>query len=620
MKNLVSLRIRPFIIFSIILVLKCVVAWYVVFHDRAEWRILITELPFFMIVFTLIEWFASKRKILYYIFANFMITLIYFAVLMYYKYYGVIATYHALQQVEKVTRVGESTYSLISPHYLIVFADVAIFLFFMFRPAYIERWKERGKARIHRKVLIIISVVSLVLCLINIWPNHVSMNEIKKANSMGILNYEVYRMFADTTDVEELVDPTEITQQEINALKGDESSVIPQYHGADKGKNLIVVQMESLQNFLVGLTLDGMEVTPNLNRLAKDASYFQHFFTNAGQGTTSDAEFSVNTSFYVPKNEPATSSDYMNKALPSLPRLLDANGYYSVTYHTNSVDFWNRQSLYEALGFDRYYDMNFFGTDDYIAFGSSDEVLYDKVIPELVKLDSLNQPFYSMILSMTAHHPFHLPKEKQRMVLPERYQGTLIGNYFLAQHYADYALGLFIERLKSSGLWDNSVVVIYGDHQGLPKYSLTKEENSLMHQLIGHKYGYTDMFNVPLIVHSPGAELPDVMELTGGQVDILPTIVNLLGVSLQQQLHFGVDLYNRNDNLIPFRHFLPMGSFLNTSNLYVTGNAYSDGTNYSLYSHEVTQSGSTEEQFKAAQRLLQLSHSYLQQLPDRSKE
>ncbi|WP_151735462.1 LTA synthase family protein ['Paenibacillus yunnanensis' Narsing Rao et al. 2020] len=617
MNKLYDLRNKPIILFTFLLLLKSTVAYFVVFDDGPNWGMLLTEIPFFIIVFSLIEWFASKRKILYYMIANLLITLIYFAVLMYYKYYGVIATYHALQQADKVTKVGESTYSLIAPYYLFIFVDIVFFLFLMFRPKYVKRMKERGSRRMSRKVLLTSTVLSLALCVFSVWPNHASMNEIKKAESMGILNYEVYTLLADSTEDETIIDAKEITQQVVDQVKGTVTPAAPKYSGVDQGKNLIVVQMESFQNFLIGLKIDGQEITPNINKLVKENTYFNNFYTNAGQGTTSDAEFVVNTSFYVPKNEPATSSDYMNKAVPSLPRLLSRSGYYTATFHTNSVEFWNRTALYKAVGFDTYYDQAFYGDDDHIAFGSSDEVLFKKTVPELARLDSQPQPFYAMVISMSAHHPFHLPEAKYKIQLAEEYDDTLLGNYLYAQNYADYAMGQFLDQLKASGLWDDSVIVFYGDHQGVPMYTLDSAEKELMQSLVGHEYGYTDMFNIPFIVHSPSGQLPPVMSGTGGQIDILPTVANLLGVSTESQLHFGQDLFNQESNLIPLRHFLPTGSFINDSSIYVTGKDYADGSNYSLIDNGLIPGGSTEEQFNRAQRLLDLSNSYLLQLPDR---
>ncbi|WHY21209.1 LTA synthase family protein [Paenibacillus sp. G2S3] len=617
MKKDFQIKNKPFLIFSFILLLKCAVAWFVVFSDGPNWSMLLTEIPFFFIVFGLIEWMASKRKFLYYMIANLLISVIYFAVLMYYKYYGVIATYHALEQADKVTKVGESTYSLLDPYYLFIFVDIVVFMFFMFRPKYIAIWKERGmNRRMNRTALLGIISVSLAICVFNIWPNHASMNENKKAESMGILNYEVYTIFADSTEKEEMIDSKEITQQSVDATKGIMEPVSPKYWAAAQGKNLIVVQMESFQNFLLGLSIDGQEVTPNLNKLLASEHYFNNFYTNAGQGTTSDAEFVVNTSLYVPHHEVATSSNYMTKELPSLPKLMKANGYNTATFHTNSVEFWNRKTLYKVLGFDKYYDQSFYGDDDHIAFGSSDEVLYAKTVPELVKMDAKDDPFYAMVISMSAHHPYKMPASKYKMTLPKRYEGTLVGNYILAQNYADYAMGQFLDQLKSSGLWEDSVIVFYGDHQGVSLYSLDGNEKSLMEEMVGHEYGYTDMFNVPFIVHAPGVDQPTVHTQTGGQIDILPTVANLLGISMKDQLHFGEDLMNQQTNLLPVRHFLPTGSFINDTSLYLTGVDYDDGSNYNLIDGSETEGGSTQAQFDAVQRLLNMSNSYILQRPD----
>ena len=138
-----------------------------------------------------------------------------------------------------------------------------------------------------------------MLCLFQIMPNRASMNEIVKAQEMGILNYEAYTIFQQEN--KELVDAKTITQDKVNALKGlDASDKEALLTGVAKGKNLIIIQMESFQKFLVDLKIDGKEITPNINKLAHESQYFPNFYQNVGQGNTSDAEFVVNTSFYIP--------------------------------------------------------------------------------------------------------------------------------------------------------------------------------------------------------------------------------------------------------------------------------------------------------------------------------
>ncbi|SDW95918.1 LTA synthase family protein [Paenibacillus sp. CF384] len=619
MSPLMRLLNRRFFYFTLILLVKGILAWSVVFDEGPSWMTLVTEIPFFWVVFCLIEWLAGKRKMLYYMIVNLLLTLLYFTVLMYYKYYGIIVTYHALAQAGKVAQVGESTYSLLDPYYLFIFLDIAVLAFILFRPKHKHIQQRVGMRPVRKTGLTIMFIVSSLLCLLNIWPNRASMNENKQAEEMGLLNYEIYTIFADSRKDDETVPMADITQSAIDELKGTvQPEPQPQYFGASKGKNLIIVQMESFQDFLIGLEIDGQEVTPNINKLAQENMHFNHFYTMVGQGTTSDAEYVVNTSLYVPQHEAATDHN-VDKALPSLPKLLHANGYTTATFHTNDVSFWNRTELYKAVGWDHYYDKSFYGDEDHIAFGSSDEVLYDKTIDELEKLDEGEQPFYAQVISMSAHHPFNLPESKYKMKLPEAFDDSIVGNYIHAQNYADYALGQFIDDLKQRGIWDDSVILFYGDHQGLSLYSLDRDEKSLVAGMIGHEYGYTDMFRIPLILHAPGVTTPSVREQTGGQIDILPTAANLLGVSLKDQIYFGQDLLNQSSNMLPMRHFLPSGSVITDDDMFLPGIDYMDGTNYSLRDNSETEhaEGATEDQYNRTLKLLNLSDSYVSQLPDK---
>ncbi|GIP49885.1 sulfatase-like hydrolase/transferase [Paenibacillus timonensis] len=613
-------NIKPFVFFSVIMILKIYLVWTAIFDGVPAWGPLLKEIPFIWVLFCLIEWFSSKRKIGLYLTVNLIVTAIFFAAVMYHKYYGVIVNYTALQQVNQVTAVKNSVFSLLAPYYLLIFLDIVVIGFWLFR----KKRAEKLKAFFNLKkastgVIAGIFGFSLLLCIFNIWPNRASMNEIKQAEQMGILNYETYTIFSSTKK-EELVDKNQISQAKIDKLKGITAPSDPKYFGAAKGKNLIIIQMESFQNFLIDLKIDGQEVTPNMNKLVKENTYFNHFYQMVGQGNTSDAEFVVNTSFYIPYNEAATQN-YPDKELPSLPKLMRDQGYDTATFHTNVVDFWNRGELYKAIGFNRYYDQKWFGTEDTVFFGPSDEVLYKKTAEELDRMQQTGQPFYTQVISMTAHHPFTTPHEKDKIQLPERYQDNMVGDYLRAQSYADYALGQFIQDLKQRGIWDNSVVMIYGDHLGLPMYSLDKHGLELMKEIYGRDYSYIDMINIPMLIHAPGVDTPAVMNNVGGQVDILPTVANLLGVNLDNHIHFGEDILNQTSyNLLPQRYYLPSGSFLNDQALFIPGVWYNDGTKYPLAKDGVKQALTTESEYNRALELLRLSDSYVQQLPDRVKE
>lgn len=644
----------PFILFTVIMIIKSSLAWMVIFDDIPVWKPLLTELPLIWICFCLIEWFAAKRRMWAYLALNLVLSGIFFAAIMYYKYYGVIVNYHALAQVNQVTSVKSSMFSLLDPYYLFIFADILIIGGILIRRRIKLGITERpGKIpldrRSTRRVASVILMISLVICMLNIYPNRASMSEITQAEQMGILGYEAYTILADRP--EKPVPMNEIDQDRIDQIKQTTALESIVDSGAAKGRNVIILQLESFQNFLIGLKVDGQEVTPHLNQLAQESLYFPNFYQQVGQGNTSDAEFVVNTSFYTPPNG-AASTVYADKALPSLPKLLSSNGYQTATFHSNDVRFWNRDQLYQALGFDQYYDIDYFGTSDSIAFSASDEVLYSKTLDKLEEMQAEGSPFYAQIISMSAHHPYHLPERKVSLTLPERYADTLPGDYLVSQHYADQAVGQFIDGLKQRGLWENSLLVVYGDHLGLPIYSLDKDDKELMKEIYGREYTSADMINIPLIMTAPGVTPAEQLDQIGGQVDILPTIAGLTGASLQDQLHFGQDLLRESGNLLPERYYLPTGSVLNDASLFIPETGYGDGTHYSLANagrqdtsqvenhsgpnkesseeaavpatattdgDTVSSSGYiTKDEYERALDLMHLSNSYLIQLPDRN--
>lgn len=610
-----TLSKRSILFFSIIMLAKSYFAWYYLFEDGPTWSTWFKEIPFILIIFCLIEWFATKRKIAIYMLVNLLITVLFFSLIVYHNHFGIIATSQVIGQAKQVGAVKKSIFAVIHPQYMLIFLDIIIITLIMLSRKKALAWKKAMSRRSNRKVVAALFCISLVICMMNIFPNKASMNETVQAEQMGILNYEAYALLADQE--EELIDSSAITQSVIDQTKGITATSTPILNGAAKGKNLVIIQMESFQNFLVHLSIDGQEITPNMNKLADSSIYFPRFFQQVGQGNTSDAEFIVNTSFYVPPDGPATEI-YAPKELPSLPKLLQEQGYDTATFHTNEVDFWNRGELYRALGFNRYYDKAFFGEDDTVFYGASDEVLYSKTSAELARMNESSQPFYSHVISMSSHNPFTIPEDKYKMKLPERYEGTFVGNYIRAQNYADYALGQFIAELKENGVWDDSLVVLYGDHRGLPIFSLKDEDKVLLEEILGKEYTERDLINIPLIISSAGVPVPSVQNQLGGQVDILPTVANLLGVPLDNHIHFGQDILNQREyNLLPQRYYLPTGSFVNNEELFLSGSGFEDGQHYTLSGDGDKPLQSTEDEFNSALKLLQLSDSYVSQLPDR---
>ncbi len=573
--------LSPFVVFTLSLVFKIYLAAFVIYGGEHVWLPLLTSLPSVWAAYFLIELLARKRKLMTYLIVNLLLTTVYFAVIMYYKYFGIIVTYHALMQIGQVTEVKGSVFQLLHPYFLLIYVDiVAAWLLLGFSGKFRRAWRGLANRRLMPPWIPAAGfVLMLAVCTAIVWPNRGISNELVQNERMGILNYEVFLMA--TAGNEKLVPASTVTQEAVNKLKGVAAPQQPLYAGAAKGRNVIIIQLEAFQNFLLHKTVEGKEITPNLNKLIQESAYFPRFYQQAGSGNTSDAEFLTNTSFYVPLRVPATQA-YAGKSLPSMPKAFQAQGYEALTFHTNDVAFWNRKELYKALGFNRYYDMEFFGGEDKVAFGSSDEVLYAKTVQELAKQRDEGKKFYAMLISMSSHHPYNIPDRKVKLKLSDTYKDSFVGDYIRAQNYTDYALGQLFQELKDAGLWDNSVIAIYGDHMGLPIYSLSDSDLDLLEKLDGRKYDSSQMMNIPLIVTAPGLLRGSVQTQVGGQSDIFPTIANLVGLPMENHLHFGQDLFNQPSNLLPERYYLPSGSFIDDSEIFVPGTGFGDGSRIML--------------------------------------
>ncbi|OXM14928.1 sulfatase [Paenibacillus herberti] len=618
--------LSPFVLFTLTMIFKMYLAAYVIDGGENPLLTLVTGLPTVWAAFFLIELFARKRKIMGYLIVNLAFTAIYFAVIMYYKYFGIIVTYHALSQVGQVTEVKGSVFQLLHPYFMLIFVDIVLcWILLGFNKRLRSDWRKIANRRLMSwRVALPGFILMAAACFAVIWPNRNIANELVQTERMGIVNYEIFLIA--TSGNESFVPLASVTQKEIDRLKGLQPGTgQPAKFGAAEGRNIIVVQLEAFQNFILNKTVDGQEITPNLNKLIGQSMYFPRFYQQAGSGNTSDAEFLMNTSLYVPLRVPASQA-YSGKSLPSLPKLVETKGYETMTFHTNDVSFWNRKELYRALGFNRYYDTNFFGDEDVIAFGASDEVLYRKSVQEMAEVrQETGKPFYSMLISMSAHHPYNIKESKVKLKLSDKYKDSFVGDYMRAQNYADYALGQLIQELKDAKLWENSMLVIYGDHMGLPIYSLNDRDLQLLEELVGQKYDSSQMLNIPLIVTAPGALEPSVESTVGGQSDIMPTIANLIGSKLDDQLHFGQDLLNERSNLLPERYYLPSGSFINDREIFIPGTGYADGKRIELPSSADDSAdggpgSATQEQFDRALKLLRMSDSYVRSLPSTDKD
>ncbi|WP_310830025.1 LTA synthase family protein [Paenibacillus pedocola] len=602
------------------------------FFDRIAWEWIAADLaPVLLIMGILTVILPRRMKTGAYWIFNGILSLLLFAASVYFNHFGSVPTYLAFYELNQVFQVKESVESTIQAIDYLFFADLVVMMLY----ALIRRW-QRGPVnpvrsytagRATRTQLIVILVAILGGASLSAYSVHAARsitNELVQAESAGFLNYEVVAAIKaqedngliGTGDIKETI--AKVEQLEAGYPYSDKpAGTMPEYFGSQKGKNVIVIQMEAFQNFPLHQSLDGQELTPVLNSLAGEGFYFPHVYQQIGPGNTSDAEFMSNTSIY-PIGTLAMSTGFGDRELPSLPRLLRDKGYEAYTFHVNKVGFWNRNELYPALGFNGYYDKGSFKNDHFNAFGASDEQLYITAVEKLAELKQKGTPFYAQLVTASSHHPFKIPDDYKRITLPDNLQDTMLGDYLTAINYTDYAVGTLIDGLKQQGLWDNTVLVLYGDHFGLQPQDVPPEQ---VEEALGTPYdSRISRFNIPLIVHVPGMTQGQTVERTGGQLDILPTVANLLGVSLKDEgfTAFGHDLLNIGRNVVGMRYYLPTGSFFNDEIMFVPGKGFADGTAVSLDTLQpVADFSPYEGDYNYILQLMGLSDEYVKLLPQR---
>ncbi|ALG47979.1 LTA synthase family protein [Clostridium perfringens] len=316
-----------------------------------------------------------------------------------------------------------------------------------------------------------------------------------------------------------------------------------QYKGELKGKNLVVLQIESLEDFVINKKIDGQEITPTLNSILKNSYYFPNIYEENLTGFSSDADLMVNTGM-LPITNTATSFAYPSRTLTTLPSILEKNGYTTVSAHPEVAGSWNWGEVHHSLlKFKNSYTLYDFNEDEIIGLGISDKSYLTQLA---TKAGDLKQPFYLFTVTLTNHGPFEIDDAHTTIKIPSEIEGTLIGQYFKTVRYTDEAIKMFMDKLKEEGRFDDTVFVIYGDHAGPNKYY--KEQ--LKDVNFDGNYWKLNEKKVPLIIYNPSIQ-GKTIETKGGLIDVMPTVSYLLGVndgSLRNVI--GRNLLNTNRNIV----------------------------------------------------------------------
>ncbi|MCT6812512.1 MAG: LTA synthase family protein [Lactobacillus helsingborgensis] len=362
---------------------------------------------------------------------------------------------------------------------------------------------------------------------------------------LGMNEYAVYDAFKTAQTSEQMAKANVSDLQSVKKyLKVNYVKPNKAYSGVAKGKNVLVIHLESFQQFLIDYKWKGKEVTPNLNKLyhAKNTLSFANFYNQVGQGKTSDAEMMLENSLFGLQSGSAMSSYGTSNTFESAPAILkQQQGYTTAVMHGGAGSFWNRNNAYKQFGYDYFMPLSYYENKPkyYIGYGLKDKIFFSQSIKYIERLP---QPFYLKLITVTNHYPYDLDKKNQSIAKTETGDETVDG-YVQTARYLDQAIGQLMRWLKKTGLDKNTMLVLYGDHYGISG-NHHKASAELLKQDEFNNFDNLKFQRVPLMIHLKGLR-GGVKKTYGGEIDVLPTLLNLLGISNKGTIQFGHDLLSK---------------------------------------------------------------------------
>jgi len=396
-----------------------------------------------------------------------------------------------------------------------------------------------------------------------------------------------------------------------------------------------MIHAESIQQYVLDMSFNGIDVAPNLKRIANEGLYFSNFYAQESVGTSSDTEFTLNTSL-MPASSGTVFISYWDREYVTIPKLLKEQGYYTFSMHGNNCQFWNRETTHKSFGYDRFYCYKKdYTIDETIGLGLTDKSFFKQSVSIIEDINKNNQNFYGTLIMLTNHTPFtwidehsdyevnykytkvnEETGEEEEVVAPYM-EGTSLGSYFKSVHYADEALGQLFEDLDKSGLLDNTVVVIYGDHDSKLKkneyrrlYNYDYETDSVLdkddpnYKEVDY-YSYELNRKVPFIIWTKDSKDNELLnkEITEvmGMYDVLPTLGNMFGFKSKYAL--GNDMFSVEENTVVF----PDGNWL-TNKMYYS---QSKGEGKILNPEETISEDYIAQHSQLADKLISISDSII---------
>ncbi len=530
------------------------------------------------LILSIFLFFKGKKAYWFIFIGGFLLTFLLYANVVYFRFFSDFLTFSTLNQTSNVESMGGAVSASFKWYDFVYFLDTIVYLFILiFKRSWLD------KRVFSKKFVPVVMAASIALFFLNLAFAETDRPELLTrtfdhkylVKYLGPYNFTVYDGVKTIQNNQQkaLASEDDLTRV-LNYTKQKNTEPNPEYYGIAKKKNIIKIHLESFQTFLINKKVNGKEVTPFLNKLSTgndDFRYYPNFFHQTGQGKTSDSEFTMDNSLYGLPQGSAYSLKGDN-TYQSLPAILDQKeGYTSDVMHGDYKTFWNRDQIYKHFGIDKFYDATYYDMSDenVVNLGLKDKPFFKASAEYQSKM---KQPFYSHLITLTNHYPFTLNSEDASIDKPNTGDSTVDG-YIQTAHYLDQALEQYINDLKTKGLYDDSVIMIYGDH-----YGISENHNNAMEKLLGEQITpakFTDLNRTGFWLKIPGKN-GTVDETYAGQVDVMPTILHLVGIDSKNYLMLGTDMLSKDHNdVIPFRN----GDFITKDYKFVNGKVYSNKNN-----------------------------------------
>jgi len=300
--------------------------------------------------------------------------------------------------------------------------------------------------------------------------------------------------------------------------------------GKYKGKNVLIVQLEAFERWLIGAKVNGQEVTPFLNKLRDQGVFYPDIFDIAAQSHTADCEYLVLNSNHPLPDAPVAFRAEDNHFVTLATTLRDA-GYSTLSMHGYRRGMWNRAVLHPRYGFTHSLFAEELGEDPRVGWGLDDHTFFQKLV---VAAKKERAPWLLYAITLSSHHPYSdIPYNRRRLRLG-RLENTMVGGYLHSAAFVDDAVSQLFDQLRAADLLRDTMVVLYGDHAALiqssPRDRATLASSTNLSKDTTDHIGTGSINRVPLLVLLPQSQTPQVAHVTGSQMDVGPTILHYLGV------------------------------------------------------------------------------------------